>query len=151
MTGNLHASLPDDIPTPFVLLDRIVSADAQTLSAVRRFENCGGWQIVEAAAQAAAMHQRYLSGFSDHVFLLSVQKAPVSSCRISGPYRIFAELTGQADRSAAYAVHLVPADSCGDDSSAISLVIGHTPYRSRHSRSVLEPHYRNIFQCLITS
>ena len=42
------------------------------------------WQGLEAAAQAAALHQRFLAGFSCHAFLLSVDECRFPTDALDG-------------------------------------------------------------------
>ena len=66
-----------DAPSPFVLLDAARAIDAPPgLTAWRRCEGVPFWQVLEAAAQAAALQQRVARDFSCHAFLLSVERAP---------------------------------------------------------------------------
>ena len=73
-------ALPGDAPRPFVLLDGVSAAEPDHLTAWRRFGSAPMWQGLEAAAQAAALHQRFLAGFSCHAFLLSVDECRFHRC-----------------------------------------------------------------------
>ena len=59
----MNDALPENVPRPFVLLDAVGAAEPDHLIAWRRFESAPMWQGLEAAAQAAALHQRFLAGF----------------------------------------------------------------------------------------
>ena len=77
-------TLPGDAPRPFVLLDAVSAAEPDHLTAWRRFGSAPMWQGLEAAAQAAALHQRFLAGFSCHVFLLSVDECRFPTDALDG-------------------------------------------------------------------
>ena len=104
-------ALPEDVPLPFVLLDAVEEAGPERLVALRRFAASPVWQALEAAAQAAALHQRFLAGFARHAFLLSVDACRFPADAPDGPYRIRASLLGQSSRAASYRVELEPVRS----------------------------------------
>ena len=59
-----------DAPSPFVLLDAARAMDSPPgLTAWRRCEGVPFWQVLEAAAQAAALQQRVARDFSCHAFI----------------------------------------------------------------------------------
>lgn len=100
-------ALPGAVPRPFVLLDAVSGADAHGLTAWRRFDAAPFWQGMEAAAQAAALHQRFLSGFSRHAFLLSVDECPLPGGCLCGMAEIRATLLGGSLSALAYRVDLI--------------------------------------------
>ena len=77
-----------DAPSPFVLLDAARGLSSPPgLTAWRRCEGVPFWQVLEAAAQAAALQQRVARDFSCHAFLLSVERAPWPAGPLSGTGR----------------------------------------------------------------
>ena len=66
------------------------------------------WQGLEAAAQAAALHQRFLAGFSCHVFLLSVDECRFPTDALDGLMVFRAVLLGRSLRAATYRVDVCP-------------------------------------------
>ena len=54
------------------------------------------WQGLEAAAQAAALHQRFLAGFSCHAFLLSVDECRFPTDALDGLMVFRAVLLGRS-------------------------------------------------------
>ncbi len=132
------------IPEPFCLLDAVLSWDRDGLWARRRFEGAPVWQALEAAAQACAMHQRVLSGFKRHAFLLSVRRFPLHPARLDGRFAIHAEVLGQSGTSASYGVQL----ACGQLSLEGRLAIGLAPYGGRFQEAQLVPHFKERWQCL---
>lgn len=141
----IEHGFPASIPSPFVLLDSIVSADAAQLVACRFFSPSPLWQGLEAMAQAAAMHQRFLGDFSQHAFLLSMDTCPYPATdTVEGALRITAKLLGQTQSAAAYAM-----EAFGPEWAwSLQLHIGLTPYDSVFKQNLLEAHYRNLFACL---
>ena len=104
-------ALPGDAPRPFVLLDAVSAAEPDHLTAWRRFGSAPMWQGLEAAAQAAALHQRFLGGFSCHAFLLSVDGCRFPTDALNGLMVFRAVLLGQSLRAATYRVDVCPACS----------------------------------------
>ena len=100
-------ALPENAPRPFVLLDAVGAAELDHLTAWRRFESAPMWQGLEAAAQAAALHQRFLAGFSCHAFLLSVDECRFPADVLYGLMAFRAVLLGQSLRAATYRVMFV--------------------------------------------
>lgn len=66
------AGLPEQVPTPFVLLDHVTMHTPQYWTATRAFQPAPLWQGVEAMAQLAALHLRHQVQFRQHAFLLSL-------------------------------------------------------------------------------
>ena len=95
-------ALPGDAPRPFVLLDGVSAAEPDHLTAWRRFGSAPMWQGLEAAAQAAALHQRFLAGFSCHAFLLSVDECRFPTDALDGLMVFRAVLLGRSLRAATY-------------------------------------------------
>ena len=91
-------ALPGDAPRPFVLLDGVSAAEPDHLTAWRRFGSAPMWQGLEAAAQAAALHQRFLAGFSCHAFLLSVDECRFPTDALDGLMVFRAVLLGRSLR-----------------------------------------------------
>ena len=104
-------ALPGDAPRPFVLLDGVSAAEPDHLTAWRRFGSAPMWQGLEAAAQAAALHQRFLAGFSCHAFLLSVDECRFPTDALDGLMVFRAVLLGRSLRAATYRVDVCPACS----------------------------------------
>lgn len=168
----MNDALPENVPRPFVLLDAVGAAEPDHLTAWRRFESAPMWQGLEAAAQAAALHQRFLAGFSCHAFLLSVDECRFPTDALNGLTKFRAVLLGQSLRAATYRVDVCPACSlplsetgsaaktekglfemeCGKGAVpawSVSLGIGLAPYDDTFRRDMLEPRYRRLFQWLV--
>lgn len=141
----IEHGFPPCIPLPFVLLDSIGSVDIHRLVAYRSFTCSPIWQGLEAMAQAAALHQRFLCDFSQHAFLLSLDECPYPAVdTLNGSVQINAHLLGQTQRAAAYEVEAL--DSQG--AWSLQLHIGLAPYDSIFKQHLLESHYRKLFACL---
>ena len=96
-----------DAPSPFVLLDAARAMDSPPgLTAWRRCEGVPFWQVLEAAAQAAALQQRVARDFSCHAFLLSVERAPWPAGPLSGTARLDVRVTAQGGSVAASLVRV---------------------------------------------
>ena len=166
----MHEALPENVPRPFVLLDAVSAAGPDLLTALRRFDSAPVWQGLEAAAQAAALHQRFLAGFSCHAFLLSVDDCCFPGGVLEGLREFRAVLLGRSLRAAAYRVDVYPVRSpslpeagnaveggglsgtgCNEEAApawSVSLGIGLAPYDETFKRDLLEPRYRRLFQWL---
>lgn len=138
---------PEKTPAPFVLLDSIHEYGPERLTAVRRFNRAPIWQGLESMAQAAALHQRILTNFTRHAFLLSYDtcyfpKNPV----FDGQARITARLSGQSRDAAEYETTLTFSDL---PLLQARLHIGLTPYGPRFRADVLTTRYKELFTCLL--
>lgn len=144
-------------PRPFVLLDRVAAPADGSLRAVRRLHAAPFWQIWEAGAQCAALHQRWRCGFARHAFLLGMAQAPTAASwrlppdGLSGELRLTARLRQQGDGAALYALeaHFLPeADAGPGVRDAWEVRIGLCGYDARFREDILRPRYEEIFRCL---
>lgn len=135
-----------DAPSPFVLLDAARVMDSPPgLTAWRRCEGVPFWQVLEAAAQAAALQQRVARDFSCHAFLLSVERAPWLAGPLSGTARLDVRVTAQGGSVAASLVRV--RGLCGPPLE-LELRVGLVPYDASFSRELLESRYRELYSCL---
>lgn len=138
-------------PSPFVLLDAARALSSPPgLIAWRRCEGVPFWQVLEAAAQAAALQQRVARDFSCHAFLLSVEGAPWPAGPLSGRARLDVQVTAQGSSVAASLVRVQ--GLCGPDGPLppleLELRVGLVPYDAAFSRELLESRYRELYRCL---
>ncbi len=151
--------LPDPglLRDPFVLVNRVDRVQAGSLVAYAHLAGKDGqstdWQIVEACAQTACLHQRFLRSFGDQVFLLCVDEAcipgPIGLAALAGEAEIAARLTGQSSAAASYVLSLRPAAGrTAEREVHVALTVGHTPYASPEQAERLGCHYRRIWKCL---
>ena len=140
-----------DAPSPFVLLDAARAlASPPGLTAWRRCEGVPFWQVLEAAAQAAALQQRVARDFSCHAFLLSVERVPWPAGPLSGTARLDVQVTAQGGSVAA---SLVRVQGLGGPDGLLpplelELRVGLVPYDASFSRELLESRYRELYLCL---
>ena len=140
-----------DAPSPFVLLDAARAMDSPPgLTAWRRCEGVPFWQVLEAAAQAAALQQRVARDFSCHAFLLSVERAPWPAGPLSGTARLAVRVTAQGGSGAASLVR--GRGRCGPGGPLppleLELRVGLVPYDASFPRELLESRYRELYSCL---
>lgn len=139
-------------PTPFVLLDaaRAGSAPDAELIAWRRCEAVPFWQVLEAAAQAAALQQRVARDFACHAFLLSVEHAPWCEGPLCGTARIDVRVSAQGSAVAASLVRVRGLSGPGGALPPLELElrVGLVPYGAPFSRELLEKRYRELYRCL---
>ena len=134
-----------EAPAPFVLLDGIAHVTKSDLVGWRNFSEQPFWPALEAAAQAAALHQRWLADFGAHAFLLSLGACRWPDRPLTGRMELRARLLGQTAGAAAYDVQLsLP------DSPALSLPvhIGLVPYDDTFRQDTLQERYRALFRQL---
>ena len=150
---------PGELPASFVLVNRVDRVQTDSLVAFTRLTGQSGqmadWQIVEACAQTACLHQRFLRDFGDQVFLLCVDEACIPGAAalaaLVGEVEIAARLTGQSARAAIYVLRLRSlAGRAAEDAEAVHVVltVGHMPYAGPEQADRLGRHYRRIWQCL---
>lgn len=140
-----------DAPSPFVLLDAArAMASPPGFTAWRRCEGVPFWQVLEAAAQAAALQQRVARDFSCHAFLLSVERAPWPAGPLSGTARLDVRVTAEGGSVAASLVRV--RGLCGPGGPLppleLELRVGLVPYDASFSRELLESRYRELYSCL---
>ena len=134
-----------EAPVPFLPLDGIASVDATELTAWKQAGELPFFLALEAAAQTAALHLRWLEDFGAHAFLLSLESCRWPSAPLSGRLEIRARLRGRSAGAASYGVSLSPPRA-----PALSLQahIGLTPYDAAFRRDILRDHYRALFRRL---
>lgn len=135
-----------NLPDSFFLLTRIVSRDRQRLAAEASFDSAPAWLLFEACAQAAAMHQRLLTDFRDHAFLLSAGSVPLDIPKVSGTCLASCSLEGSAGRAAVYTG--VITQSGKEILRTERLIIGHAPYGEAFDGRRLAAHYREAVRWL---
>jgi len=72
------------LPSSFLLLTHIAAWDAKSITAEANLTDAPAWLLFEACAQASAMHQRLVTDFRDHAFLLSADSVPLDTPAVSG-------------------------------------------------------------------
>lgn len=130
----------------FRLLERVTFIDAQRITALRDCRQDPAFVLVEAAAQAAALHVRQECRFARHAFLLKNR-----TCRWprhpfwTGRLWIDARRTAASQDAYAYAV-----TGQVDDDVVLTadLLIGCVPYDARFDAQALRTHYQQVFRCL---
>lgn len=172
-SDTLHRdTLPADTPPGFVLLDAITRCDASGLTAVRHCSRTPAWHVVEAMAQAGAMHLRFLGDFSDHAFLLGITDCPWPEAPLDGCYRIEVRLAALTQGAASYDMTLSALDGTGDgieeqqterqtaqqterlterQKRHATMLFGRVPYDATYREAILAPRYRRLFAWLTRS
>ena len=97
------------LPSSFLLLTHIAAWDAKSITAEANLTDAPAWLLFEACAQASAMHQRLVTDFRDHAFLLSAGSVPLDTPAVSGTCHIACRLEGCSDRAAIYTAAAVSA------------------------------------------
>lgn len=133
------------LPSFFLLLTHIASWDAQSVAAEADLTKAPAWLLFEACAQASAMHQRLVTNFRDHSFLLSVGSVPLDTPAVSGTCHITCRIEGCSDRAAIYTADVFAEKEI---LRAEGIIIGHVPYGDAFDGRRLAAHYREIAQWL---
>lgn len=103
---------------------------------------------IEALAQTAAMHVRYLCGFKRHAFLLKIGEFHEAEQPVSGvEYEIQGVLGAGTD--SAFSHGLTMGTKTGRSIITATLVIAVKPYDDLFRRTSLEAHYRARFKRMI--
>lgn len=140
----LHSGLAD-----FRLIDRINKVTPHGLSGEKKLVSTPAWCALEAMAQLAALHVRYLKDFSCHAFLMKVTRMRLpADQRLDGIMSLEACLGHQSDRTAAYRVQarIAEADPLGGE-----ILISTRDYDDTFKHAQLETHYRKLFACLLNA
>ena len=136
------------VPSPFTLLDAILEYEPARLAAARRFKRAPLWHGLESMAQAAAMHQRALTDFTRHAFLLSYDICRFTENRpLHGLARIAVALCGQSRNAARYDALL----TLEAHALCACLHIGLMPYDARFQEEILRLRYKEAFTCLLNA
>lgn len=132
----------------FVMIDRIFAISPQGITAGKGLAKVPLFAGMEALAQAAALHTRYIHNFSRHAFLLKVQCCTLPpEPSLDGDFLIRGVLTNQSAASGSYNMAL---EKDGQKVMEGSFLIATVEYDARFKKDVLESRYRKVFSCLQT-
>ena len=134
-----------EAPAPFILLDGISHATATELVGWRHVADQPFWLALEAAAQAAALHRRWLADFDAHAFLLSLGACRWPDRPLTGRMELRARLLGRTAGAAAYDVRLSLPNA---PVLSLPVHVGLMPYDDTFRRDNLQERYRALFQQL---
>lgn len=128
------------------MVDRITCLDARRIGGCKRFCSTPRYAGLEAMAQLAALHARYVMDFRRHAFLLKIRMCRLPAAGLlNDRFRLEADLLGQSSRAFTYHIEGRGPDECRLQAE---LLIGTRPYDSLFQQAVLEPHYQRIVACL---
>lgn len=135
----------------FILLDEILEAGSESITARKRFTNMPAWLGLESLAQLGALHVRFLSDFERHAFLLAVKRCRVASKDLlNGEFVLHATLTAHSSSAFSYELRAMEASRTGENRIRIEgeLLFACVAYDSVFKREILQAHYRQVFSCL---
>lgn len=145
-------------PRPFVLLDAVIAVRDTGLRAWRQLRQAPFWHVWEAAAQCAALHQRYRCGFERHAFLLGMAGTPTAAlwglpeaCALNGRLELQAVLVQQGDGAALYTLETTYTPAAGGVScrnACWEVRVGLRAYDGRFRAGRLRQRYEELFQWL---
>ncbi len=114
------------------------------LGAWVRFDRAAGFMGLEALAQTAAMHVRYLCDFDKHAFLLKVKAFDEYQALIPGVrHDIAGELVARTDTTFSYALSMACA---GTPVNRGAVLISVRPYDDLFRADRLKAYYRRRFK-----
>ena len=132
----------------FRLIDRFTKISVEGMRATVMFDRYPPYAGLEALAQVAALHARYVLQFERHAFLLKIRdwRMPVSET-LDGTFDVEATLGGQSSHAFMY-----DAIARGPNGTAFSsqLLIGTKAYDERFSKERLKKHYQTLLATLKT-
>lgn len=133
----------------FRLVDRISNVTPHGLSGEKKLVSEPGYCILEAIAQLASLHVRYLKDFSCHAFLMTVRHLSLpTDQRILGKMTFDARLRHQSNRTFTY---VAQARIAGADPFGGEILISTVDYDDMFKQAYLETHYRKLFACLLNA
>jgi hypothetical protein len=131
----------------FRLVDAITSLSREKIDGYSIFQHEEVFLGIEAMAQLAALHVRYLVDYQEHAFLLKIDNCSLPGVvSLSGSYEVHAVLTGYAARSYAYRVTLCQDATCR--MQAEFLIATRAYANTEFDRNKLEYYYRKVVTCL---
>lgn len=132
----------------FVMIDRIFDVSPQGITAGKGLSKAPLFAGIEALAQAAALHARFINNFSRHAFLLKVRRCTLPpEPSLDGDFLIRGVLNGQSAASGSYEMAL---EKDGQTVMEGNFLIATEEYDARFKKDVLESRYRKVFSCLQT-
>ncbi|XPV75501.1 MAG: hypothetical protein ACNI27_12770 [Desulfovibrio sp.] len=99
---------------------------------------------VETLAQSGALHWRVLLDFKRHVFLLGVRSFEEDGTAPEGPIVVSVKMKGRGSKSSSYIVEGRAQGYCVRAEMSFASV----EYDDHFRQEILEPRYRELFQCL---
>jgi len=137
----IHSRMPD-----FRLLGSIVEPDRDSIYGESDLEGLSAFAGLEAMAQLAALHVRYLSNFERHAFLLKAIRCRWPDREVLKAH--FSLCARMKRRSSDAFVYDVTARGRRGGSLGAELLIGTAAYGARFREAILKPHYQQIFERL---
>jgi hypothetical protein len=130
----------------FQMVDRITHLGDRRICGCKRFFGTPRYAGLEAMAQLAALHARYILDFKRHAFLLKITLCRLPAAGLlDGSYLLEADLLEQSSRAFAYRIEGRRPD---EFRLQAELLIGTRNYDERFKQAILEPHYRKMMACL---
>ena len=129
----------------FIMLNRLTTCTETTLIAETEFSDAPAYLVLEAMAQAGALHFRYCMDFCKHAFLLTVQEAPLLNVQsFSGRATICVTQNAITDSTAGYQSTF----TIDNHTLTGDFLFGSAPFGDQFSRDSLTTHYKKLFQWL---
>jgi len=132
----------------FLLLDSILPPDREGIRGTKSFINAPVFEWMEALAQLGALHQRYVTDFERHAFLLKISSfTPPKEPVLNGTYNLSGVILSRSSLACSY--KLIAENSPASRFEG-EFIISSVEYGDKFRKDVLQKHYRKVFQCLRT-
>lgn len=130
----------------FLLIDRILHSDHQSIIGVKTFSNDPDYLGIESLAQLCAMHVRHRVDFRKHAFLLKINHYENKPKRLlNGKYDLRATRIAGSEHAYSYRSEIVrnKVTECEGE-----FLIATKAYDETFKEETLMSHYKKVFSCL---
>jgi hypothetical protein len=130
----------------FIMLDRVLEVSAARIVGTRFFTGVPAFLPLESLAQLGALHIRYVTGFSRHVFLIKIVSCSIPlRTAMEGEYVLSGDLVDRSDSS----FHcFLKAERDKETAAEAELLYAAVDYNRNFKKRILQDHYTKVFSCL---
>ncbi len=130
----------------FIMLDRVLEVSAAGIIGTRSFTGVPAFLPLESLAQLGALHIRYVTGFSRHVFLIKIVSCSIPlRTAMEGEYVLSGNLLSRTDSSFR---SFVKAERDKEAAAEAELLYAAVDYDHNFKKGILQDHYIKVFSCL---
>jgi hypothetical protein len=130
----------------FIMLDRVLEVSAAGIIGTRSFIGVPAFLPLESLAQLGALHIRYVTGFSRHVFLIKIVSCSIPlRTAMEGEYVLSGNLLSRTDSSFR---SFVKAERDKEAAAEAELLYAAVDYDHNFKKGILHDHYIKVFSCL---
>ncbi len=130
----------------FIWPGNVTEISKTRITSMQSFDDVPDVIGLEALAQLAAFHARFLIELERHVFLMKIRGCTLpAGSRISGTWRLEGIRESSSDRTWLY--RLTAARETDGDCFGGVFLFGSVNYDENFKKDVLQSHYRKVFSC----